>query len=257
MKSLSLLRDNENLLWSSYRLSKINIMKLAIMQPYFFPYIGYFQLIASVDRFIVYDNIKYTKRGWINRNRLLLNGKDALFSLPLKNDSDYLNICNRELAEDFSRDKLLNQFMGAYRQAPYFKETFLLIEKIICNQDTNLFQYLYYSITNICNHLGLKTEIKKSSDFTIAPELKNQNKVLALCEASGADIYVNPIGGIDLYSKDVFLDGGVDLRFIQSFPLEYCQYGNSFVPWLSIIDVMMFNSTDTIQHYLTTSYELI
>ena len=86
---------------------------IAIMQPYFFPYIGYFQLIAAVDMFIVYDNIKYTKKGWINRNRLLNRGKNVIFSLPLKNDSDYLNVCQRELAADFNRDKLLHQFKGA------------------------------------------------------------------------------------------------------------------------------------------------
>ena len=94
-------------------------MRLAIMQPYFFPYIGYFQLIAAVDQFIVYDNIKYTKKGWINRNRLLQNGKDEMFSLPLKSASDYLNVCERELAADFNRTKLLNQFKGAYRRAPF------------------------------------------------------------------------------------------------------------------------------------------
>ena len=96
-------------------------MRLAIMQPYFFPYIGYFQLIAAVDMFIVYDNIKYTKKGWINRNRMLQNGKDVMFSLPLKSDSDYLDVCERELAADFNRDKLLNQFKGAYRRRPVFR----------------------------------------------------------------------------------------------------------------------------------------
>src|SRR5258705_11030314 len=99
-------------------------MRLAVMQPYFFPYIGYFQLIAAVDLFIVYDNIKYTKKGWINRNRMLRNGKDVMFSVPLKNDSDYLDVCERELAADFNRDKLFNQLKGAYRGAPNFSQTF-------------------------------------------------------------------------------------------------------------------------------------
>ena len=96
------------------------------MQPYFFPYIGYFQLIAAVDLFIVYDNIKYTKKGWFNRNRLLQNGKDVMFSLSLKNDSDTLDVCERELAASFNRDKLLGQFKEAYRRAPYFAQTFPL-----------------------------------------------------------------------------------------------------------------------------------
>ena len=95
-------------------------MKVGIMQPYFLPYVGYFQLIAAVDLFIVYDNIKYTKKGWINRNRMLLNGTDTTFSLPLRKDSDYLNVVDRELSLDFDRHKLLNQLRGAYIRAPYF-----------------------------------------------------------------------------------------------------------------------------------------
>ena len=131
-------------------------MKLAIMQPYFLPYIGYFQLIAAVDLFIVYDNIKYTKKGWINRNRMLQNGKDAMFSLPLKGASDSLDICERELAATFNRDKMLNQFAGVYRRAPFFDETFQLVEQIIRCQDTNLFGFLHHSIGRTCEHLGLK-----------------------------------------------------------------------------------------------------
>jgi hypothetical protein len=227
------------------------------MQPYFFPYIGYFQLISSVDQFIVYDNIKYTKKGWINRNRLLLNGKDAVFSLPLKSDSDTLDICSREIAPDFNRDKLLNQFKGAYRKAPYFDETYTLLEKIIQNQDRNLFNYLYESISVICDYLSLKTQIIKSSEINIDHELKNQERVIAICEAVGASTYVNAIGGADLYAKEIFFDRGIELKFIKSLPFEYPQLGNVFVPWLSIIDIMMFNPLDVIQNDLTSNYELI
>ena len=177
-------------------------MRLAIMQPYFFPYIGYFQLISAVDMFIVYDNIKYTKKGWINRNRMLQNGKDVMFSLPLKGDSDYLNVCERELAEDFNRDKLLNQFKAAYRPAPYFAQTFPLIEQIVRYQDMNLFRFLHHSIVKTCEHLGVATEIGISSGIAIDHDLKNQDKVLALCEAVGASTYVNAIGGMRLYSKE-------------------------------------------------------
>jgi hypothetical protein len=219
---------------------------IAIMQPYFFPYIGYFQLIAAVDIFIVYDNIKYTKKGWINRNRLLNRGKDVMFSLPLKNDSDYLNVCQREFAADFNRDKLLHQFKGAYRHAPYFAKTFPLIEQIVCHEETNLFQFLHHSIVKTCEHLGIGTKIGISSNIAIDHNLKNQDKVLALCEAVGANIYVNAIGGIKLYSKETFREKNVDLKFIQSKLFEYTQFGDAFVPWLSIIDVMMFNSKEEI-----------
>ena len=232
-------------------------MRLAIMQPYFFPYIGYYQLIAAVDQFIVYDNIKYTKKGWINRNRMLKNGKDEMFSLPLKSDSDYLDICERELATDFNRDKLLNQIKSAYRRAPYFAQTFPVVEQIVRYEDANLFRFLHHSIVKTCEHLEIKTEIKISSSLAIDHGLKNQDKVLSLCEAVGASTYVNAIGGKELYSKETFREKGLELKFIQSKPFEYPQFDNEFVPWLSIIDVMMFNPLDTIRTCISTNYELI
>jgi hypothetical protein len=233
------------------------MIKIGIMQPYFLPYIGYFQLIESVDVFVVYDNIKYTKKGWMNRNRILQNGKDVMFSLPLKSDSDYLDVCERELAPSFNRDKLLNQFKGAYLRAPYFAQTFALVEQIVRYEDTNLFHFLHHSIAKTCQHLGITTEIRVSSCIPIDHGLKNQDKVLALCEAVGANTYVNAIGGMELYSKETFREKVIDLKFIQSKPFEYAQFGDAFVPWLSIIDVMMFNPLDTIRTCISTNYELI
>ena len=231
--------------------------RLAIMQPYFFPYIGYFQLIGAVDMFIVYDNVKYTKKGWINRNRLLQNGKDVMFSLPLKGDSDSLDICQRELAADFDREKLLRQIAGAYRAAPNFDQTFPLLERIVRHEDGNLFRFLHHSIVELCRHLALETEIRISSQVAIDHQLKGADKVLALCQAVGAETYVNASGGMDLYSKQAFRDNGVDLKFIKSKPFEYHQFGDAFVPWLSIIDVMMFNSDEATLAGITKGFELI
>ena len=219
------------------------------------PYIGYFQLMASVDQFIVYDNIKHTKKGWINRNRMLVNGHEATFSLPLKSASDALDICSRELASDFSRSKLLNQFRGSYFKAPFFDETYALLERIIQNPDENLFLYLYDSLKKINHHLGLKSKISISSDYSIDHNLKGQDKVLALCQITGARTYINSIGGMDLYARDVFLERGVELKFIKSQLFEYPQFGNIFVPWLSIIDIMMFNPIDVIKKDILHSYE--
>lgn len=227
------------------------------MQPYFFPYIGYFQLIKSVDVFIVYDNIKYTKKGWINRNRMLQNGKDVIFSLPLKNGSDSLEVCERDLAADFNRDKLLNQFKGVYLRAPYFEQTFPVVESIVRYDGNNLFRFLHNSIVATCKHLGISTSILISSDIAIDHNLKNQDKVLALCKAIGANTYINAIGGMELYSKESFTDNGIELKFIKSKPFEYIQFDNEFVPWLSIIDVMMFNSVTTIKESLNCNYELV
>jgi hypothetical protein len=232
-------------------------MTVAIMQPYFLPYIGYFQLIGSVDLFIVYDNIKYTKKGWINRNRMLLDGKDAMFSLPLKGGSDSLDVCQRALAESFSREKLLNEFREAYRRAPFFGQTFSLLEKIVRDDRNNLFDYLHHSIVAACEHLGMKTDIRVSSTVPIDHTLKGQAKVLALCRAVGAGRYINAIGGIELYSKDAFRNQGIELQFIKARQFVYPQFGADFVPWLSIVDVMMFNPLDAIAACIASNYELI
>ena len=232
-------------------------MKVAIMQPYFLPYIGYFQLIAAVDQFIVYDNIKYTKKGWINRNRILRKGKDVVFSLPLKAASDYLHVCQRELAADFNRIKLLNQFRDAYRSAPYFSKVFPLIEQIVQYENTNLFHFLHYSIVQICAHLGITTAIEISSALAIDHSLKGEDKVLALCGAVGGSVYVNAIGGTELYSKNAFAEKNIDLKFIRSKIFEYPQFDNVFVPWLSIIDVLMFNRIDDVRACTSKNYELI
>ncbi|MBE2257764.1 MAG: WbqC family protein [Rhodobacteraceae bacterium] len=232
-------------------------MRLAIMQPYFLPYVGYFQLIAAVDQFVVYDNIKYTKKGWINRNRLLQNGSDVIFSLPLKSGSDSLDVCARELAADFRRDKLLNQFKAAYRRAPHFEQTFALLERIVRHEQANLFDYLHHSIVRTCEHLAIDTPIRISSGIAIDHQLKAQDKVLALSAALDATTYVNAIGGVDLYSSEDFRERGVELKFIRSKPFEYPQFGDPFVPWLSIVDVLMFNPLDAVQACVASNWELI
>lgn len=227
------------------------------MQPYFLPYIGYFQLIAAVDLFVVYDHIKYTKKGWINRNRMLLNGSDAVFSLPLKKDSDSLDVVQRELAADFDRARLLNQFRGAYRRASHFDRTFALLERIVLCEERNLFRYIHHSLLCACEHLGIGTEIRISSDVAADHGLAGQQKVLALCRAVGADTYVNPIGGTTIYDKDDFRAQGLALHFLQSKPYEYPQFSAAFVPWLSIIDVLMFNPLERVRELIGSHYELI
>ena len=232
-------------------------MRLAIMQPYFFPYIGYFQLIASVDLFILYDNIKYTKKGWINRNRMLQNGKDEMFTLPLKSGSDYLDVRDRVLAADFSGEKFLKRIAGAYRRAPYYAQTVPMIEQIVMYKDRNLFGFIHHSVARTCKHLRLATEIRVSSTVDIDHGLKNQEKVIALCNSVGASTYVNAIGGMDIYSKKDFVDRGIGLKFIKSHPFEYAQFGREFIAWLSIVDVMMFNPVNSIIETIKNQYDLI
>lgn len=227
------------------------------MQPYFLPYLGYFQLIASVDAFIVYDNIKYVKGGWINRNRLYRDGEAKVFTVPLKAASDALDVRERELAPDFRRDKLLNQFQGAYRNAPEFARVFPLLERIVSFPEGNLFGYLNHSIASVCEFLRIDTPILISSSLDIDHSRKSQDKVIALCKAVGAHTYINAIGGVDLYSREDFEREGLKLQFIRMKPLNYVQFAGEFVPLLSIVDVLMFNALDKVRDWVSDHHELI
>jgi hypothetical protein len=227
-------------------------MKIAIMQPYFFPYIGYFQLINAVDEFIIYDNIKFTKKGWINRNRILVNGKDSFISLPIKKDSDYMNVNARFLTENWAVEhkKMLNRIVESYRKAPFFRETYEVIERCITYEDRNLFKFIFHSVQTLVDYLGIDTKLTVSSSVLIDHQLKGEDKVIAICKEQKAEIYVNPIGGVNLYDKEQFRARNIELQFQKSNTIHYKQFNNEFVPWLSIIDVMMFNSKVEITCFL-------
>ena len=233
-------------------------MKIAIMQPYFFPYIGYFQLINSVDKFIIYDNIQYTKKGWINRNKILVNSSDKIITLPIKKDSDYLDIKERVLANIWEQEKIkmLNLIKSSYKKSPYFNKVYPVISSIFEVPNTNLFEFLLNSLHLLNSYLKIKTKITISSDINIDHSLKSTDKVIAICKEFNTNTYINAIGGQELYNVKDFKNEGIDLKFIKSSPLTYKQYDNEFIPWLSIIDVLMFNKKQDIIKQLN-NYTLI
>ena len=222
------------------------------MQPYFFPYIGYFQLINSVDEFVIYDNIQFTKKGWINRNRILVNQKADYISLALKKDSDYLNVNQRLLADTWSVDKkkMLNKIVESYRKAPQFEPAYSLFEKCLMIDETNLFDFIHHTLKETLKYLSISSKITVSSTIEIDHQLKSEEKVLAICKALNASTYINPSGGIELYSKERFERNGIKLQFQKSNPINYLQYKNEFVPWLSMVDVIMFNDKLSIKQML-------
>ncbi len=227
-------------------------MKLAIMQPYFLPYIGYWQLINCVDEFVIYDNIEFTKKGWFNRNRILENGHDKLFTIPVKKDSDYLQVSQRFLSDDAQTEinRTLRIINSNYRKAPYFANAYPIIEKCFLSPDKNLFDYILNSVKEVCKFLDIGTELVVSSDVEIDHSLKSQDKVIAICQAENTQTYVNAIGGKDLYDPAEFESNSIRLKFIKTDEFTYKQFGNTFVPGLSIVDIMMFNSKDEIREML-------
>lgn len=232
-------------------------MKLAIMQPYIFPYIGYFQLIKAVDKFVIYDDVNFINRGWINRNRILVNGKDSLFTIPLKEASQNKLINEIEVNwDDAWKSKWLKTLGQSYKKAPYFQQVRPIIEQTLGQEKTIFSEIIVENLKLINAYLGITTEIIPSSAIYQNIELKAQTRILDICLQEKANHYINPIGGIELYQKEVFEEKGMQLNFIKSMPVQYPQLKNDFVPWLSILDVLMFNSVEQIQTFLD-SYELV
>ena len=227
------------------------------MQPYLFPYIGYFQLINAVDTFIIYDDVNYIKQGWINRNRILLKGKEHLFTLSLSKASPNKFINKTEIFDGpDNKSGLLELIRQAYLKAPYFKNIMPLIEQVVKNEEINLGKYLDYSIRTIAGHLGIDTDIKLSSQTEKNMSLKGQNKLIDIAKSLGADELVNPIGGLKLYDRADFREKSISLYFLKTKEIIYKQFGNEFVSDLSIIDVMMFNPNEEINKILH-QYQLV
>lgn len=215
--------------------------KIAIMQPYFLPFIGYFQLINAVDRFVIFDDVNFIKRGWINRNRILVNGKDHFITIPLKQASQNKSIIDTFISDDNKwQSKLLKTIELAYKHAPQFNIVFPLFENIIQNPEKNISRFIHYSWLNLNQFLGIQTQIIASSSIYNNKHLKAQERILDICLQEKAVQYINPSGGMELYSKEAFIKNQIDLRFLKTLSFEYKQFSGEFIPSLSIIDVMMF-----------------
>ncbi|WP_428653590.1 WbqC family protein [Runella sp.] len=232
-------------------------MRLAIMQPYFLPYIGYLQLLNGVDKFVLYDDVNYINKGWINRNRVLVNGQEYLFTIPLKDASQNKLINEIYLSNDPKwRGKLLKTLEQAYKKAPFYFTAFAVTEKIINLDAEKLSDWIAAGFSILNDYLGIETEIVASSSIYQNTHLKAQERILDICRQEKADHYINPIGGVELYDKTAFEQNDIRLNFIKSKPVVYPQFKNEFVPWLSIVDGMMFNDVPKIKEFLN-EYELV
>ncbi len=226
-------------------------MRLAIMQPYFLPYVGYFQLMSAVDKFVILDDVNYINRGWVNRNRLLLNGTAHMFTVPLRNASQNRLICDIELVDgQIWREKMIRTLRQAYGKTPSFPHIFGLFEQIINHPCLHLDEFLVNSLHKIATCLSLRVEIVNSSRIYGNTHLKGQERILDICRQEHAEIYINLIGGKDLYDAARFSEQGTRLSFLQPRPVNYPQGKGEFVPWLSILDVLMCNAPDTMSRLL-------
>ncbi|WP_200960963.1 WbqC family protein [Noviherbaspirillum sp. Root189] len=224
-----------------------------MMQPYLFPYLGYFQLMAAVDIFVLGDDLQYVKESWINRNRILVNGKDKLVTFPLKKDSHHLNINQRYFSDNFIQEMehLLRIIFSSYRKAPCFESVYPLLEDILMYDEKNLAKFTIRSLRRLCDYMRIETPILVASDLVIGEVADKQERVILTQKKLGGDVYINLIGGMKLYSPERFLEHGIVLKFHQIDDICYSQFGNEFVPLLSIIDVLMFNDLRKMQNLLS------
>lgn len=232
-------------------------MKICVMQPYLFPYLGYWQMIAAVDTFVVFDDVNYINKGWVNRNNILVNGQSHLFTLPLNKASQNKLINEIELGgAPEAKEKILTTIRMSYKKAPFYNDVYPLVEKVFLNPQKNLALFLRDQFEAVFDFLDIKTKIVPSSDVEKNNSLKGQDKILEICRKLDCDIYINAIGGRELYSYDAFASRNMQLRFIKMKPVEYAQYKQPFVPNLSFIDVMMFNDKARIKDLLQ-QYDLV
>ena len=227
-------------------------MKIAIMQPYAFPYIGYFQLIKAVDVFVFFDDVHYKKKGWINRNQLLINNQAHLFTIPVKKVSQNKLINDTQLAFD---QKWLKQFYSSleysYKKAPFFKEIFPLIQSIFEENHTTISDLAINSVKKIANHLDISTVFELSSEkYSKTKGSAKADRLIEISSLIKSSNYINPYSGIDLYDKNYFKKHNINLYFIKNFISTYQQFTDDFVGSLSIIDVLMFNHKQDVKQML-------
>lgn len=227
------------------------MLKIGIMQPYFYPYIGYWQLMNMVDEYVIYDDVNYIKRGWINRNYILLNGKPHMINLHIKDASQNRLIKDTKISQTREdTEKLLHTIAQGYRKAPYFEEIYCLLEESLKYESDSLTDYLIHQMNAIVGYLGIRTKLLLASKMDNDKSLRGEEKIIDMCKMRNADYYINPSGGKSLYDPERFQSSGIRLGFLETNDIEYRQFGSTFVPRLSIIDTLMFNGIDEMKKLL-------
>lgn len=234
-------------------------MKLAIMQPYFMPYIGYFQLVKAVDKFIFYDDVTFIKQGWINRNQILINNQAKMFSIPLTNASSH-TLIKDVLISDNRYEKwkksFLSSIMFSYKKAKNYESVRELIERVLLDTPESISDLAIKSVIETSSYLGLQTEFEICSQHYDNTNLSGQDRVLDICKQENANIYINPINGRELYDDESFAENNIELYFLKANKSVYKQFSSDFVPFLSIIDILMFNDKAEVLNMLS-DFELI
>ncbi len=224
------------------------------MQPYFMPYIGYFQLINAVDKFVIYDDVTYIKQGWVNRNFILTSAGKFLFTLPIEDQSSYRRIKDTKLKQNnyqFWSKKFLKTLEYEYRNSPHYDSVIEMMTSLLRTEYQSLAELNLAGIKLVCSYIGIRTALVESSSVYANDHMIGCQRVIDICQKESATVYVNSPGGRDLYERKIFQKNGIDLRFLTVVFGDYQQKSDIFVPGLSIIDLMMNCSPDLINEMLS------
>jgi hypothetical protein len=225
-------------------------MKIGIMQPYFMPYIGYFQLMAAVDKYVIFDDVNYINRGWSARNYIIVNGKKHRFSIAVKGGSQNHLYSQVMILDDFV--KFRKTLEMNYKRAPFYVETMRLLDEICLYEDKRFCPFMKHSFEVVLKYLGINTELLFSSDFPNNQDLRGEARILDICKCLGASEYYNAIGGQELYDRQVFSNHSILLCFVKTIYEAYPQLSKEFIPALSIIDILMMNSKEDVLRLLSS-----
>jgi len=230
------------------------------MQPYFMPYIGYFSLIKHVDQFILFDTPQFIRHGWIERNKVLKPNNEPLYiKVPLQKHTRDTQI-NKVVINNSEnwKEKILAQLIPYKKKAPYYNVVIKLLQDIFEDETESIVELNYISLRKICDYLNIKTEIKIWSEMNIGIEQVNapDEWALNICKALDIKEYYNAIGGNTFFDKCKYEKAGISINFIETESIAYKQFSNMFVPFLSIIDILMFNSMEEVKEMLD-KYDLI
>jgi hypothetical protein len=231
---------------------------LSIMQPYVFPYIGYFHLIEATDKIVFYDDVNYIKRGWINRNNILINGSEFLFTIPVEKASQN-KLINEiiPIVDNVFMAKFGAQLESAYKRAPFYKPIKELNLRVLERKYENIADMAINSFIEVYHYLGKEINWTKSSICSPGSKgIDRADRLIQITKELGYESYVNAYNGQELYDKEYFKNRGIQLSFVQPNKIEYNQFGNAFVPNLSIIDVLMFNDKGAVREMLN-EYRLV
>lgn len=230
---------------------------IAIIQPYFMPYLGYFQLLSAVDEVVLLDNVQYISGGWINRNRLSSHqGKIEWMTVPLAAGSNRALILDRNVSTSLDTEKMISRITSLYSSRPYVERAVEMLSLSLVSERRNLADFLDANLKSTCNFLGIQTPIFRASELVEKQSTKGTQRLIEICQIRKAKRYLNPIGGKQLYKPEDFSAKEIKLQFLNSKPPRYDQGYSPHNESLSIIDLVANLDNHDILESIALGYQI-